>query len=70
MEVHKIDRSKKSNRRCANCKHWTGVYTKLPVGQWSWQTQTGVMCPVVNKQKQYWNCCKNFEWNPDKEYIN
>ena len=54
-----IDKSKKSNRRCWNCAHY---------GYANGDKYLNVFCMLTGKSKEYWNCCKNFEWNPEKEY--
>ena len=59
MAVRKIDKSKKSNRRCDNCVHWKK------------RTEAGIydICHTAGgKRVHYWNCCGHFAWNPDKPY--
>lgn len=53
-----IDKSKKSNRRCCNCAHWSGG-----------SSDEGMLCLYRNETKNYWNCCKNFEWSRGKQYV-
>ncbi len=49
-----IDKSKKSNRKCEHCKHWSG-----------WMTKN---CTRHCKDTNYYNTCKEFEWNPKLAY--
>lgn len=49
-----IDKSKRSNRKCEHCKHWGG-----------WMTER---CRKQNKCTNYYNVCKEFEWNPRLAY--
>lgn len=53
-----VDKSKKSNRRCCNCAHWSGG-----------SSDEGMLCLYRNETKNYWNCCKNFEWSRGKQYV-
>ena len=67
-----IDRTKASNRRCVNCIHWkAGAPAKTGVG-WSNHFQGLVtpdrICPKTGEGVNYWNCCKQFVWDPEKEY--
>lgn len=67
-----IDRTKASNRRCVNCIHWkAGAPAKTGVG-WSNHFQGLVtpdrICPKTGEGVNYWNCCKQFAWDPEKEY--
>ena len=50
-----VDKSKRSNRRCCNCGH----YADWPVEK----------CLLRCVEKHYWNCCKNFIWREDKQYL-
>lgn len=49
-----IDKTKKSNRRCANCKHWPDYYHD---------------CPILRKRRAYYHCCPYFEWDTRKQYV-
>lgn len=42
-----IDKTKKSNMKCGNCSHWNAYG----------------MCDLTEETKNYWNRCKEFEWN-------
>ena len=33
-----------------------------------WNCEHYASCKLTGQSKRYWNCCKNFEWNPEKEY--
>ena len=67
MENRPIDRTKKSNRRCGNCKFWKDVGRK----------DRGEYRPkCFNKSTRYYDCrrdyyniCKCFEWSEDKTYL-
>lgn len=61
----KINRSKKSNRRCWNCEHWdkARLVRDGPLLQ-----DRRFHCDVADHDINYWNCCAYFKWNPEKEY--
>lgn len=60
-----IDKTRPSNRRCWNCKHWKAV--KEIKGGWRIEDRK-FYCETGGRQMNYWNCCAYFEWNPEKEY--
>lgn len=65
-----IDKSKPSNRRCINCAHYKN---RLPndthIGRPGWNTDAEDICPTANnKPINYWNCCRQFTWDPAKQY--
>lgn len=69
-----IDKTKKANRRCVNCKHWSGCPKSPDSGNWNIVLAGGMthnkVCPVAGgKLINYWNCCKHFEWDPNKTYV-
>ena len=43
-----VDTTKKSNRKCEHCKNWIDKNH----------------CGLNGQPKNYWNCCKKFEWHP------
>ena len=56
-----IDVAKKSNRRCASCAFYLGC-------------KVGDKRACSHKEfplakREYWNCCKNFRWNPLGGYV-
>lgn len=67
-----IDRSKASNRRCINCIHWKTAASAEKDPSWDNYSQRLVVreriCPETGEGINYWNCCKQFEWDPEKEY--
>lgn len=63
-EPRPIDKSKPSNHRCINCTEWDKA-TKLPTRHWSDPEKHG---ETANKDINYWNRCKHFQWNPNKLY--
>lgn len=68
MDIKPIDKSKKSNRRCWNCSHYKDCeqkVTRKPDGAFC-----EAICPTAGgKPINYWNCCRHFQWNPDKCYL-
>ena len=60
-----IDKTRPSNRRCWNCKHWEEV--KEIKGGWRIEDRK-YYCETGGCKMNYWNCCPYFEWNPEKEY--
>lgn len=73
IKTKPIDRLKSSNKRCINCTHWKKAITAGPGPSWSNDAQALVMrekvCQVAGgKEVNYWNCCRKFEWDPEKEY--
>lgn len=62
-KVIPIDKSKKSNRRCVNRKHW-GERRQFTGYLWD----PTFYCDTGHKGIEYWNCCSKFEWNPEKKY--
>lgn len=67
-----IDRTKASNRRCVNCIHWKDAAPAKAEAEWSNQFQGIIVkdriCPETGEGINYWNCCKQFAWDPEKEY--
>lgn len=63
MNHRPINKTKKSNRRCANCQYWDGYgfgWTSNcinPESKW------------CDNKRQYFHCCRNFEWSSRKDYI-
>lgn len=57
MNKRPIDRTKKSNIRCVNCRY-------ADVNE-----QRDYWCSLYDVPKHYWNRCKEFEWekSEDKE---
>lgn len=53
--MRKVNKSKKSNIRCINCK----FFGKRVI-------DSG-FCKLNEKNKNYWNCCKSFKWSEDIE---
>lgn len=55
-----IDKTKKSNIKCEHCEHWgelcSNTYDYLR------------MCNQSGLPKNYWNRCKRFEWDKNKQY--
>ena len=60
-----IDKSKPSNRRCWNCKHFKNA--KI-VEDGPYIESRKFQCTTGGCKIKYWNCCPYFEWNPEKEY--
>jgi len=66
MNVRPIDKSKRSNRRCINCEAWPG-YTDA---QRHFEGQgRSPYCERAKRECEYWHCCKQFSWNPEKTYL-
>lgn len=67
MNRKPIDKTKKCNRRCCNCRHYD-ERVKNPARR-SWAEHV-FLCPAAgNKEIDYWNCCKKFDWRSDREYV-
>lgn len=49
-----IDKTKKSNIKCEHCVHWSG-----------WLMS---QCKLKKECKQYYQRCKQFDWNPKLNY--
>jgi len=75
MRARPIDISKKSNRRCCNCGDWLEnvfpkdtPWTVIEKEKWG-----KCLVPTYSNEpaipKNYWNCCKDFKWREDQEYI-
>lgn len=50
-----VNISSPNNIKCEHCDHWTG-----------WEEQ---MCRQKNKQRQYYQRCKQFAWKKGRKYI-
>lgn len=62
-----IDKSRPANRRCINCVQWDSRVPN-PNTSHRWDDHE-FLCPASNdKPVNYWNCCKLFQWNPNKPY--
>lgn len=53
--MRRVDKSKKSNTRCSNCEFWDR------------ELSDSGFCKLHEKNKKYWNRCKNFKWSEDIE---
>lgn len=63
--VRPIDKSKPANHRCVNCIHWP----KRRKNGGVWRPSDKLYhCDTAARDIDYWNCCKHFQWNPDKTY--
>lgn len=65
MTTKPIDKSKRSNRRCQNCRSWKGDY--IPNKLYLTAQRP---CVITGNGKYYYNCCKAFGWNDEKTYLN
>lgn len=65
MKSHPIDKTKRSNRRCVNCQH----YHKRTERTIRFYGDKLFHCPVADKDIDYWNCCKYFQWAAGKDYV-
>ena len=45
-----VDITKKSNRKCKHCRYWNSIVKDMPI------------CIKTGLKKQYYHCCKFFEW--------
>lgn len=63
-EPRPIDKSKPSNHRCINCVGWEKA-KPLTTRHWS---DPEKHCEMADKNINYWNRCKQFQWNPNKLY--
>lgn len=45
-----VDIAKKSNRKCEHCELWN---------------RADSVCKKSGEKKNYWNCCKAFQWRAD-----
>ena len=64
MTTKPIDKSKKSNKRCQNCKNWKGDY--IPNKLYLTAKRP---CLISGDGKYYYQCCKQFGWNEEKAYL-
>ena len=48
-----VDKSKYKNVKCEHCDHWN--------------KDTGI-CSVQHKHKNYYQMCKQFDWDKNREY--
>ena len=64
MTTNPIDKSKKSNRRCQNCRSWKGDY--IPNNLYPTAQRP---CIISGIGKYYYNCCKKFGWSDEKTYL-
>lgn len=76
MKVRPIDKSRPSNRRCCNCIHFPKRVPIPPKQRRMMPLSNGSTiyrfdtCPTAGgKAINYWNCCKYFQWNPAKQYV-
>ena len=60
MEMRTVDKSKKSNVKCEHCKHFKARLDSKVFQRISY-------CDITKDEKNYWNRCKQFEW--DEKYI-
>ena len=66
--VRPIDKTKKSSRRCANCAHFPHRIEN--VNRSAFRHEAEAICPTANnKPINYWNCCKQFQWDESKTYL-
>lgn len=64
MNKRPIDRTKKSNIKCEHCKFWDSV-NMVDNGY-----QAQCLCknsPKYENTVNYWNRCKQFEWEESEE---
>lgn len=54
MAKRKVDKTKKSNIKCEHCEAW----------DFDDEENRGWCC-IIEKEKNYWNRCKNFIWKHD-----
>lgn len=64
MNTKPIDKSKKSNKRCQNCRNWKGDY--IPNELYLTARRP---CLISGDGKYYYQCCKQFEWDDEKTYL-
>lgn len=60
-----IDKSKPSNRRCWNCKHFRDARV---IEEGPYIESRKFYCEISSHIVRYWSCCPYFEWDPDKQY--
>ena len=65
MEVRPIDKSKPSNRRCWNCKHFRNTRV---IEEGPYIESRKFYCETSSNVVRCWSCCPYFEWDPDKQY--
>ena len=66
-----IVRTKPSNRRCVNCIHYPERVLNPeydPVRLSYLDREKPFLCHTAGKAIDYWNCCRQFQWNPKKTY--
>lgn len=63
-----IDKSKKSNHRCVNCESFAESAVYRPDGSIVLQLSYN-FCAKTEMRKNYWNCCKDFSWAEEGNYI-
>lgn len=68
MKTKPIDRSKKSNRRCWNCLHYKDCEQKI-IRMPNGDSYEAICHTAGGKLINYWNSCKHFQWNPEKNYL-
>ena len=66
MNKRPIDRTKKSNIKCEHCKYWDKTKeVSIPCSEYSFISKVGYMCLKQGEIKNYYNRCKQFEWEEE-----
>ena len=65
MNNRPVDKTKRSNRRCVNCRYWS---TSVLNSNYRPYKDHSYICAHSGKSIDYWNCCSKFEWSPTKTY--
>ena len=65
MAVRPIDKTKPSNQRCWNCKHFRDARV---IEEGPYIESRKFYCETSSNVVRYWSCCSYFEWDPDKQY--
>lgn len=67
MNTKPIDKSKKSNIKCDHCANFI-----IDKGTCGWIPGYGICqshkCLLTNKGMNYWQKCKDFQWDETKNY--
>lgn len=64
MNKRPIDKTKKSNIKCEHCKFWREVSLYCSHTEYLCKNPCSL---EYNNQRNYWNRCKQFEWEDKTE---
>lgn len=69
MEKRKVNKDNSKNRYCAHCIHWKDRTKNNYVLSNGYVFMDGkdFTCTKSGKRINYWNCCKDFEFETDDD---